>query len=115
MKRPKDIEANIYFLTTDEGGRHSGVFDGYRPQFYYDGYDWDAFHEYPDGRYVNPGETARVYLSFLRPHVHVGKVYEGMEFLIREGSRTVGKGQVVKIIDLLESAKKAESLRRKWS
>jgi translation elongation factor EF-Tu-like GTPase len=112
MERPRDIEARIYFLTTDEGGRHNSVLDGYRPQFYYDSNDWDAIHEYPDGGYVNLGETARVYLSFLRPHKHVGKIYEGMEFLIKEGSKTVGRGKVTKIIDLLESAKTAEELER---
>lgn len=82
MKKPRDSEASIYFLTTEEGGRSKGVLDGYRPQFYYDDYDWDAIHEYPNGGYANLGETARVYLSFLRPHVHVGKLHEGMKFLI---------------------------------
>ena len=39
---PKDIEAEITFLTSEEGGKKLPVFSGYRPQFYYDGHDWDA-------------------------------------------------------------------------
>jgi len=96
MKRPRDIEAEIYFLTTEEGGRKGPAFNDYRPQFYYNGHDWDAPHEYPDVQQVNPGDTVRAYLAFLSPHEHVGKVHVGMEFLIREGTRTVGKGKVTK-------------------
>jgi translation elongation factor EF-Tu-like GTPase len=108
----RDIEANIYFLTTAEGGRHNNVFNGYRPQFYYDGHDWDAMHEYPDYGYANLGETVRVYLSFLSPHRHIGKIYEGMEFLVREGSKTVGRGRITQILELYESAKNAELLEK---
>ena len=104
MPIPKDIEAEIYFLTPEEGGRKIPAFDDYRPQFYYNGNDWDARHIYPDVKQVNPGETVRAYLGFLSPKEHLGKVFVGMEFLIREGSRTVGKGKITKIIELEESA-----------
>ncbi len=56
---------------------------------------------------AKPGETVRAYLGFLSPQEHLGKIYEGMEFLIREGARTVGKGTVIKIIELEHSAKNA--------
>jgi len=36
------FEAVITFLRTEEGGRASPVFTGYRPQFFYGGEDWDA-------------------------------------------------------------------------
>ena len=49
----------------------------------------------------------RAYFGFLSPKEHLGKVHVGMEFLIREGSRTVGKGIVTKIIDLEKSARHA--------
>lgn len=108
MPTPKDIEAEIYFLSSEEGGRNKPAFDDYRPQFYYDGNDWDARHIYPDVEQVNPGETVSAYLGFLSPKEHLGKVYVGMEFLIREGARTVGKGKITKIIDLEESAKRIQ-------
>jgi translation elongation factor EF-Tu-like GTPase len=107
MPVPKDIEAEIYFLATEEGGRSNPAFSGYRPQFYYNQQDWDASHIYPDVEAAYPGETVRTYLGFLSPQEHVGKVYEGMGFLIREGARTVGKGKITKIIELEKSAKNA--------
>ncbi|GAB1259293.1 hypothetical protein NBRC116494_37960 [Aurantivibrio plasticivorans] len=107
MPVPRDIEAEIYFLTKEEGGRSSPAFTGYRPQFYYNNQDWDASHIYPDVEVANPGETVRAYLGFLSPKEHFGKVYVGMEFLIREGARTVGKGVVTKILELEQSASRA--------
>jgi translation elongation factor EF-Tu-like GTPase len=107
MNTPRDIEAEIYFLTSAEGGRNKPAFNDYRPQFFYDGHDWDARHLYPDVKQVNPGETVRAYLGFLSPQEHYGKVYVGMEFLIREGSRTVAKGKITSIPELEQSAKRA--------
>jgi translation elongation factor EF-Tu-like GTPase len=56
---------------------------------------------------VNPGDTVRAFLGFLSPAEHVGKVYPGMEFEIREGVRTVGRGHVLRILELEESASRA--------
>lgn len=107
MSVPNDIEAEIYFLTPEEGGRSTPARTGYRPQFYYNEQDWDASHIYPDVEAAKPGETVRAYLGFLSPQEHFGKVNTGMEFLIREGALTVGKGTVTKIIELEQSAKNA--------
>ena len=111
MKLPRDIEAEIYFLTLQEGGRSTPVFSGYRGQFFYEGLDCDATQEYPDVEEVKPGETVRAYLAFLSPNLHYKKIHEGMAFLVREGARTVGKGTVTKVIDLEKSAKRNESCR----
>jgi translation elongation factor EF-Tu-like GTPase len=105
---PIDIEAEIYFFTTEEGGRMNPVLSGYRPQFHYDGYDWDAIQNYVG--VVEPvqlGQTVTAHLYFLSPQYHVGKLYPGKEFLIREGSKVVGRGRVTKVFDLEKSAKEA--------
>jgi len=107
MPIPHDIEVEIRFLTKEEGGRSTPAFSGYRPQFYYQGRDWDARHEYPDTYTVNPGETVRAYIGFLSPQEHHGKINVGMDFKIREGSRVVAEGVVKKIIELPNSAKRA--------
>ena len=106
MEHPKDIEAEIYYLTTKEGGRNTPVFSGYRGQFYYNGLDCDAPQEFPDMEEVKPGETVRAYLAFLSPQLHANNIHEGMEFLVREGAKTVGKGKVTKILELEASAKR---------
>jgi elongation factor Tu len=100
-----DIEAEITFVPTEQGGRKTPAFPGYRPQFYYDGMDWDAAHEYPDVEKVLPGQTVRTLLTFSRPQIHFGRVVEGMEFLVREGQRTVAHGRVTKLLFLAEHAK----------
>ena len=104
MNRPRDIEAEITFLPTEDGGRTGPTFSDYRPQFYYAGHDWDAPHEYPDVRQVNPGDTVRAFLCFLSPEKHIGVVRPGMPFLIREGRNIIGYGSVTRIVDLEQSA-----------
>src|SRR5689334_1063591 len=62
-----DAEGDVTFLTTADGGRSGPAFSGYRPQFHYDGHDWDAVNTYPDVAQVNPGDRVRVVFSFLSP------------------------------------------------
>lgn len=108
MKKPFDIEGQVTFIPTESGGRKIPALSGYRPQFFYNGHDWDAIQEYPDVDKVNPGETARAFFTFLSPQEHFGKIFPGTIFLIREGARTVGYGIVTKILDLEISARNEE-------
>jgi translation elongation factor EF-Tu-like GTPase len=103
---PKDAEAEITFLPTEHGGRVSAVRSDYRPQFYYNGRDWDAVHSYPDVEEVRPGETVRAYLGFLSPDEHVGRLQPGTVFLIREGQRVVGYGRITRLLELEASAER---------
>ena len=111
---PPDIEAEITFVPTEQGGRSTLAFSGYRPQFHYNGLDCGADQEYPDVESVAPGQTVRALLRFF----FVDKVCEvirfspGMEFQVREGSRVVAHGRVTKILHLEESAERARSKRR---
>src|SRR5262245_45993974 len=95
-----DIEAEVTFLPTEEGGRQTPARSGYRPQFYYDGHDWDAIQDYGPVDVVFPGQTVTAYLSFLSPSCHLGRLYPGKEFLLREGQRAVGRGVVTKLLQL---------------
>ena len=105
-----DIEAEITFVTTEAGGRKTPAFSGYRPQFYCDGYDYDAEQTYPDVAQVNPGDTVRAFLRFAAPDLLENKIVEGKVFLIREGSRTVAFGKVTQILKLVQSAQKQRDL-----
>jgi len=98
-----EIEAEIRYLTTDEGGRKTGVLSGYRGQFFYEGYDWDGIQYFPDlpnDVFVELGRSVRALISFPQARwesVHSKKITVGMPFLIREGSKTVGRGIVTKV------------------
>jgi translation elongation factor EF-Tu-like GTPase len=108
---PKDVEAEITLLPTEHGGRASAVRSNYRPQFYYAGHDWDAVHYYPDVVEVRPGDSARVYLGFLSPDEHVGRLCPGQVFLLREGNHVVGYGKVTRLLDLEASAARIHERR----
>jgi translation elongation factor EF-Tu-like GTPase len=108
MKIPHDIEAIITFFPTDQGGKTKAIRDDfYHPQFYYEGMDWDVRFEFQEASEVSPGDTVKTFLGFLSPQRHLGKIYEGMKFQVREGAKVVAEGEVTKILDLEESAKRA--------
>jgi elongation factor Tu len=90
-----DFEAQVYVLTKEEGGRHKPFFNNYRPQFYFRTTDVTGTITLPEGtEMVMPGDNINM-------TVELGKAIameEGLRFAIREGSRTVGAGRVIKII-----------------
>lgn len=92
------LKVELKFLATEHGGRERPVSSGYRPQFYYAGNDWDAAHTY-DVDWVYPGDTVLATLAFFRTQNHVGQLYSGMPFAVREGDRTVANGQILKVLD----------------
>ena len=100
-----DIKAEITLIPTQEGGRRMQTCSGWRPQFHYheqeEYEDWDTvFLTDHTVEWVYPGQTVAAYLSFPSPQHHVGKLYPGKEFLLREGRRVVAKGRVLEILAL---------------
>ncbi|WP_066405200.1 hypothetical protein [Flavisolibacter tropicus] len=97
LSRP-ELQADIYYLTEQEGGRKTPVASGYRGQFYYNGKDFDAMQQFVDKAWCHLGDTVQVLLQTASPEFHTGQLYVGKEFEIREGSKTVGKGTITKIL-----------------
>lgn len=93
-----ELEADIYYLTSEEGGRKNGVSNGYRGQLYYYGRDWDAAQVFVDKETCLPGETAKVCLTTLSPEQHIGMFHVGQNFEIREGCQTIGRGIIRRIM-----------------
>ena len=106
MTLARDIEVEIEYLPTEHGGRSTPVKSGYRPQFYYDGHDWDGVQTFEGIEWVSPGGKVKAFISFLSPAEHVGKLYPGKAFLIREGNRILGYGSVIRVLELEASAKR---------
>ncbi|MGW3284918.1 elongation factor Tu [Streptomyces sp. NPDC001002] len=91
----KDFEARAYILSKDEGGRHTPFFDNYRPQFYFRTTDVTGVVTLPKGtEMVMPGDNTTMNVQLIQPIA----MEEGLKFAIREGGRTVGAGQVTKIL-----------------
>ncbi|GHD58767.1 elongation factor Tu-1 [Streptomyces mirabilis] len=89
------FEARAYILSKDEGGRHTPFFDNYRPQFYFRTTDVTGVVTLPRGtEMVMPGDNTTMNVQLIHPIA----MEEGLKFAIREGGRTVGAGQVTKIL-----------------
>ncbi|MBI2552338.1 elongation factor Tu [Candidatus Uhrbacteria bacterium] len=91
-----EVEAEVYCLTKEEGGRHKPFFKGYKPQFYIRTTDVTGdITELPAGvEMVMPGDTVALKIKLISPVA----LEEKQRFAIREGGKTVGAGVVTKII-----------------
>lgn len=101
MRREADIEAEVRFLTTLEGGRNSAVSSNYRPDHKMGetGMLNGAQRFFPDLEWVQLGATVRSLMIFTVPEYQFGKPSEGLEFTIQEGNKIVGTGRVAKVLN----------------
>jgi elongation factor Tu len=89
-----NFDAEVYVLTTKEGGRHKPFFSNYRPQFYFRTTDVTGTIVLPEGTEMcMPGDNTTMHVELIAPIA----MDEGLRFAIREGGRTVGAGAVTKI------------------
>ena len=97
MVKPHDhFKASIYVLKKEEGGRHTPFHNKYRPQFYIRTLDVTGEIKLPEGiEMVMPGDNVEIEVSLITPVA----CSAGLRFAIREGGRTVGAGQVIKILE----------------
>jgi hypothetical protein len=113
--RRADFEAEIRFLSKEEGGRESLPFQGYRCDLKYKEQEekfvwmiWPAFldeegNELPQGQLVKQKSKANMYIinQELRKTVHQGKIREGVLFHLGKGQKIVADGKVTRILNLL--------------
>jgi len=94
------FDAEVYVLTKEEGGRHTAIFKGYRPQFYVrttdvTGQISEFSSEGQEIEMVMPGDKVSMRIELIAPIA----IENGMRLAIREGGRTVGSGLVTNIIE----------------
>ena len=95
IKPHTEFECQCYILSKDEGGRHTPFFSGYRPQFYFRTTDVTGACDLLGGaEMVMPGDTVKLLVKLGKPIA----MEEGAKFAIREGGRTVGAGNVTKVV-----------------
>ena len=91
------FEATVYILKKEEGGRHTPFKNNYRPQFYFRTTDVTGEIHLPEGvEMVMPGDNLTIKVELIDDIA----LNENLRFAIREGGRTVGSGQVTKLLDL---------------
>jgi hypothetical protein len=100
MKPPSqpDIEAEVTFLGTAEGGRSTPFLSGYYPNhLVLPNYLTSGRHYYKDKDRVLPGESAITEIWFLSPDQYPHSMQVGTVIPVQEGSRLVGHAKVLKI------------------
>ncbi|MDD5014801.1 MAG: elongation factor Tu [Atribacterota bacterium] len=90
------FKGELYVLTKEEGGRHTPIFSGYRPQFYFRTTDVTGTITLPEGvEMVMPGDRVTVVGELITPIA----MEKQLRFAIREGGRTISAGVVSEIIE----------------
>ena len=85
------FKAEVYVLTSKEGGREKPFFSGYRPQFFFRTTDVTGTIALPEGtEMVMPGDNVTMDVDLIQPIA----VEANLRFAIREGGRTIGSGVV---------------------
>ena len=90
----KHFKGQVYILKKEEGGRHTPLAKGYKPQFYLRTTDVTGELSFAQDM-IMPGDNAEIEVKLITPVA----MEEGLRFAIREGGHTVGAGVVTKIIE----------------
>jgi elongation factor Tu len=85
--------AEVFLLTSSEGGRATACGSGYTPQFYFGATDVPGTLRAGE-RVLEPGDRAEVDFELGRAIA----LEPGMRFAMREGGRTVGAGVVKSVV-----------------
>jgi elongation factor Tu len=95
VKPHAKFRCEVYILTKEEGGRHTPIFKGYRPQFYFRTTDVTGSITLNDGvEMIMPGDNTSFAVELIAPVA----MEKGLRFAIREGGRTIGAGTVSDIL-----------------
>jgi len=96
VKPHSKFRCEVYILTKEEGGRHTPIFKGYRPQFYFRTTDVTGAITLNEGvEMIMPGDNTSFAVELIAPVA----MEKGLRFAIREGGRTIGAGTVSEIIE----------------
>ncbi|MDI9596865.1 MAG: elongation factor Tu [Atribacterota bacterium] len=90
------FKGEVIILTKDEGGRHTPIFSGYRPQFYFRTTDVTGTVALPEGvEMAMPGDNITITGELITPIA----MEKGVRFAIREGGRTIAAGVVTEVVE----------------
>lgn len=92
--------SSLYILSKEEGGRHSGFGENYRPQMFIRTADVTVVLKFPQSiedhsMQVMPGDNVEMECELIHPT----PLEVGQRFNIREGGKTVGTGLITRIIE----------------
>ncbi|XP_070572090.1 elongation factor Tu, mitochondrial-like [Ptychodera flava] len=95
VKAHQNLEAQVYILSKEEGGRHKPFTSNYTPVMF--SHTWDISSRIflpEDKELVMPGEDINLRLQLQKPMV----TEVGQRFTLRDGKSTIGTGVITKIL-----------------
>lgn len=94
-----DFIANLYFLTSAQGGRNGFASSGYRPhiKFSHSNYMTTGEQIFIGKDKVNPGENVKAEIRILATDVFKENLEAGILFKFCEGDRTIGFGEILEV------------------
>jgi elongation factor Tu len=89
------FRSEVYVLSKDEGGRHTPIFNGYAPQFFFRTTNVTGrANLVGESEMAMPGDNVTLEVELTKPVA----IATGNHFAIREGGRTVGSGIVTEVL-----------------
>ncbi|XP_072889525.1 elongation factor Tu, mitochondrial isoform X2 [Hemitrygon akajei] len=89
------VEAQVYVLSKEEGGRHKPFVTNFMPVMFSLTWDMVCRVELPKGKeLVMPGEDTSLTLTLRQPMV----LEKGQRFTLRDGNKTIGTGLVTSVL-----------------
>lgn len=104
VKALDQVEAQVYILNKDEGGRTKPFMSFIQLQMFSRTWDCAAQVIIPDKEMVMPGEDTKLILKLIRPMV----LEQGQRFTLRDGNLTLGTGVVTKAMSKLSEGERTE-------
>ena len=111
MEIHNKLEAQIYLLTKEEGGRSKPVLPYFQTVMYNKTWNMPASIEIPDREMVMPGEDTRLIFTL----AYKMGMSVGDRFTMRDGSTTLGYGVITKILpdeDILKFKENIKQVRK---
>lgn len=95
--RPRQkFKGEVYVLSKEEGGRHTPILGGYKPQFFFRTTNVTGEIQLPHEQVqVMPGHNALINVTLDKPVA----LTLGSRFAVREGGKTVGSGVITELVE----------------
>ncbi|XP_061606019.1 elongation factor Tu, mitochondrial [Phyllopteryx taeniolatus] len=99
IKPHQKVNAQVYVLSKEEGGRHKPFVTNFMPVVFSLTWDMACRVTLPSGKeMVMPGEDTSLTLTLRQPMV----LEKGQRFTLRDGNRTIGTGLVTDILTMTD-------------
>jgi len=100
MKQP-DFIAELQYHTTAQGGRSTPAYSGYRPtvKFSFSEKQTSGQQKFLNKDVAYPGDNVIAEISIISVDFFRKQLYPGLPFEFREGSKIIGTGKVIEILN----------------